>query len=75
MGYSLFLGCVAPNRYPGVESATREILKELDVEIAELEGASCCPAPGVTRSFDQNTWLTIAARNLAIAERMAMISW
>jgi heterodisulfide reductase subunit B len=68
MGYSLFLGCVAPNRYPGVESATREILKELDVEFAELEGASCCPAPGVTRSFDQNTWLTIAARNLAIAE-------
>ncbi|UCE75062.1 MAG: CoB--CoM heterodisulfide reductase subunit B, partial [Methanomassiliicoccales archaeon] len=68
MGYALFLGCVAPNRYPGVESSTREILKELGVEFSELEGASCCPAPGVTRSFDKNTWLTIAARNLALAE-------
>jgi heterodisulfide reductase subunit B len=69
MGYSLFLGCVAPNRYPGIESATREILKELGVEFVDMMGASCCPAPGVTRSFHKETWLTIAARNLAIAEK------
>ncbi len=69
MGYALFLGCVAPNRYPGIESATREVLKELEVNFSELNGASCCPAPGVTRSFDRNTWLTIAARNLALAEK------
>ncbi len=69
MGYSLFLGCVAPNRYPGIESATREILKELSVEFVDMIGASCCPAPGVTRSFHKETWLTIAARNLAIAEK------
>jgi len=67
--YSLFLGCIAPLRYPGIESATREILRELGVEYNELEGASCCPAPGVMRSFDEKTWLSIASRNLQISEK------
>lgn len=66
MGF--FLGCIMPMRYPGIESATREVLKALGVELVELKGASCCPAPGVTRSFDQNTWRAIAARNLVIAQ-------
>ncbi|WP_019177711.1 CoB--CoM heterodisulfide reductase subunit B [Methanomassiliicoccus luminyensis] len=67
--YALFLGCVAPARYPGIESSTREVLKALDMEIVELEGAGCCPAPGVIKSFEQDAWLAIAARNLALAEK------
>jgi heterodisulfide reductase subunit B len=66
--YSLYLGCVIPNRYPQTERATRTVLKELGVKIKEMEGASCCPAPGVFRSFDVPTWLTIAARNVTIGE-------
>ncbi len=67
--YALFLGCVAPARYPGIESATREVCKTIGVDLVELEGAGCCPAPGVIKSFDQDTWLAIAARNLALAEK------
>lgn len=67
--YGLYLGCIAPLRYPGIESATREILNELDVEYTDLEGASCCPAPGVTKSFDRKTWLALAGLNLVIAEK------
>ncbi len=67
-----FLGCIMPMRYPGIESATREVLKSLGVEIVELKGASCCPAPGVMRSFDQETWLAIAARNLVIAQELGV---
>ncbi len=70
--YGLFLGCVAPNRYPGIESSTREVMKVLGVSIKDLEGASCCPAPGVTRSFNQIAWLAIGARNIAIAESMGV---
>jgi len=67
--FALFLGCVAPYRYPGIEKATREVFKALKVELVELEGAGCCPAPGVIRSFDQTTWLALGARNLALAEK------
>ncbi|MDY6965482.1 MAG: CoB--CoM heterodisulfide reductase subunit B [Halobacteriota archaeon] len=67
--YSLFLGCIAPLRYPGIESATRQVLSALNIEYNELEGASCCPAPGVMRSFDEKTWLSIASRNLQLSEK------
>jgi heterodisulfide reductase subunit B len=66
--YALFLGCVAPARYPGIESSTRAVCKELGMEIVELEGAGCCPAPGVIKSFETDAWLAIAARNLALAQ-------
>ncbi|MFQ5831544.1 MAG: CoB--CoM heterodisulfide reductase subunit B [Candidatus Thorarchaeota archaeon] len=66
--YSLFLGCVMPNRFPNLEKSIRVVMPELGIELEDLDGASCCPAPGVIRSFDEPTWLALAARNLALAE-------
>jgi len=70
--YGFFLGCIMPLRYPGIESASREVFESLGVELVDMQGASCCPAPGVMRSFDQTYWMAVAARNLAIAEKMGV---
>ncbi len=67
--YSLYLGCVMPNRFPNIEKSIRVVLPKLGIELEDLLGASCCPAPGVIRSFSEPTWLALASRNLALAEK------
>lgn len=68
MDFAFFLGCIAPLRYPGIEASVRAVMAELNVTLRELEGASCCPAPGLFEKFHRESWLALGARNICLAE-------
>lgn len=65
MKYTLFIGCTIPARENNYELSAREVLKRLGVELDELPGQSCCGLP--FRALDYKAWITLAARNLALA--------
>jgi heterodisulfide reductase subunit B len=69
---SFYLGCIAPNRYPGIEAASIKTSKALGVELVDLVGASCCPAPCAFGSMDILTWEALAARNICLSEQMGL---
>ncbi len=72
MEYALYLGCTIPLKMPHFEFAFREIANILGFTFKEMEGSSCCPDPVATQSVSIDTWLTIAARNLCLAEKMGL---
>lgn len=66
--YAFFPGCLIPSRYPAMEYAIRAVMERLDLGLEDLDGASCCPDPIYFKSKDKVSWLTVAARNLTLAE-------
>lgn len=67
--YSLFTGCLIPSKFPFIEKASRLVLEKLGIKLHNIEGASCCPNQMAIQSSDKQLWYTIAARNLALAEK------
>ena len=72
MEYAFFLGCTIPLKLPHLEKAFRDVASILDVKLKEMDGVSCCPEPVSLQSLNIDTWVTLGARNLAIAEKMGL---
>jgi len=72
MEYALFLGCTIPLKMPHLEKSFRDIASILGVKLREMEGASCCPEPVSLQSLNIDTWVTLGARNLILAEKMGL---
>lgn len=70
MDFSLFLGCNIPARVPQYELSARAVLKALGVGLSDQREFKCCGNP--LRNTDQKTALTMAARNLAVAEKRGL---
>ena len=67
-GPALFLGCIAPLRFPDIESATRFVFEKLDVNVQDLEGFACCATKASFDNIDEVAALAISSRNIALAE-------
>jgi heterodisulfide reductase subunit B len=50
------------------EAAVRRTMPKLGAELVDLEGFSCCPDPIYYKAADKLDWLSIAARNICLAE-------
>ena len=70
--FAFFPGCLIPARHPAMEFAIRNTLPKLGIELVDLEGASCCPDPIYFKSKDKLSWLSVAARNLCLAEDLGL---
>jgi len=64
----VYWGCVIPTMQYSYEMSVREIMPRLGVELVELDNASCCGTP--LQSVNMVAAVYLAARNLAIAEKM-----
>ncbi len=71
-GYAMFWSCWIETRFPNIEASTRKVLEKLGIPYRDMEGTSCCPEPFYTGLLDRELWLTMAARNLSIAEGMGL---
>ncbi|MEW6615206.1 MAG: CoB--CoM heterodisulfide reductase iron-sulfur subunit B family protein [Thermodesulfobacteriota bacterium] len=65
--YALFTGCTIKVALPHIEMVARKVFPLLDIDIKEL-AFTCCPNADF-RSMDEYSWLVVAARNLALAEK------
>jgi heterodisulfide reductase subunit B len=65
--YLIFLGCVIPYRISSYEISTRKVLDKLGIELVEMPEFNCCGFP--LDPINHDTMLTLAARNLCLAEQ------
>jgi len=67
--FAFFRGCFIPVRFPHIEYVARRVLRELDVDLLDVDGFSCCPEPVGFGLNDKLTWMAVAARNISLAEK------
>ncbi|MHA2160906.1 MAG: CoB--CoM heterodisulfide reductase iron-sulfur subunit B family protein [Candidatus Thorarchaeota archaeon] len=68
MKYAFFPGCTMSYRLPFVEKSVRMISPHFGIDLVDLP-FTCCPEPNSVHSFSEQTWITLAARNIAVAEK------
>jgi len=55
-----------------MERAVRYVMEKLDIELVDDPRYSCCPDPIYFKAGDRLTWMTLAARNISLAEEKGL---
>ncbi|HUU44889.1 MAG TPA: CoB--CoM heterodisulfide reductase iron-sulfur subunit B family protein [Acidobacteriota bacterium] len=66
--YIPFFGCLISTKHSHFEAAVRRTAPKLGMELVDVAGFTCCPDPIYYKAADTLDWLTVAARNLSVAE-------
>ena len=67
MKYAFFIGCTIAYRLQFAEKSIRMVAPKFNIDLVDLP-FTCCPEPNAIRALSDDTWLTFAARNIALAE-------
>jgi heterodisulfide reductase subunit B len=70
MDYALFLGCTVPARSLGYDLSVRKVAQDLDINLVDVDGFSCCGFP--TAFVHRETSFALAAINLCLAEEKGL---
>lgn len=65
-----FWGCTFIHNLPFLMESTKKVLKKMEIEPVEIENASCCPNHIYLGAYGKDFELALAARNLALGEKM-----
>lgn len=71
MRFAYFPGCASRTTTPEYDASTRALCQRLGIELVDMEDASCCGL-SITESVSHNLWVTLLARNLALAEQKGL---
>ena len=69
MRVAFYPGCTIQTDQIGYESSVRNLMPKMNIELIDMEGASCCGFPPFS-SVNEAAWYYSSARNMAIAEQM-----
>ncbi|MCF2138647.1 MAG: CoB--CoM heterodisulfide reductase iron-sulfur subunit B family protein [Candidatus Lokiarchaeota archaeon] len=67
--FDIFVGCTIQNRIPFIEKSARFVFEKLGIKLYDNNEFGCCPDPVGVQSTNHETWLTLGARNLSLAEQ------
>jgi heterodisulfide reductase subunit B len=70
--YAFYPGCAVHSASKEYGDSCKAISKVLDIELVEVPDWNCCGAIDAVYSYKPNYSIALAARNLALAEKMGM---